>query len=111
MAAGVTTDHKLATRVPGQSAQFLRKTQTIKQSGTTSKLQVDLENFYNEDPLVIEDHSPRRFFGDVSALESQVICQKIGFNGENTPKRYAMELSPKISTQLLLLVYQYCCLV
>ena len=69
MAGGLTTDHKLATRVPGQSAQFLLKTQTIKQSGTTWKLQVDLENFY---PLETEDQSPRRFFDDVSAFESQV---------------------------------------
>ena len=33
------------------------------------KLQVDLENFY---PLETEDQSPRRFFDDVSAFESQV---------------------------------------
>ena len=72
MAAGVTTDHNLATRVPGQSAQFPLQSQTIKQSRPIWKVQVDLENFYKGDPLETDEQNPRRFFGDVSAFESQV---------------------------------------
>ena len=68
---GNMADHK-----PQASHQSARSICTVSTENSDNKtirhhlkLQVDLENFY---PLETEDQSPRRFFDDVSALESQV---------------------------------------